>query len=196
MSEMYNMRIEKIRARIAELQSQAVEKGRSGEEYDTHKANKPIAPYRLQVRCYYEAVPLYEFLIGYTKECSTAGKPVPFDLTILERYERYIKIMMFNGRVTGTIWTMGFKLKCCVNFIKQMLNGELPYLKAMETLVQFLDLGYERYPSSRVNSKRQYKGDVAIFDALVERYCERIDAHIEESHRIARENVRKRGLAE
>lgn len=180
-----------LEAEIAELQAQAVEEGRSGEQYDTHWNNRPRPPYRLIARCYFEAVPLYEFLIGYVKECSTAGRPVPFDTSIMDRYDRYSKIM-FQKDDYDEIFHISFTLASSINYVKQMLNGEIAYLRAMELLVQFLDLGYERYPSSRVSSKRQYKGDVAIFDALVERYCSEIDAHIEESKRIARMNVERR----
>ena len=183
-----------LEAEIAELQAQAVEEGRSGEEYDTHWQRRPRPPYRLIARCYYDAVPLYEFLIGYIKECSAVGAPVPFDDTILDRYDRYCKIM-FQRDDYDDIFYIAVTLSSSINFVKQMLNGEIAYLKAMQNLVQFLDLGYDRYPSDRVSTKRQYKGDIAVVDALVDRYCARLAAHTEECHRIARENVKRREQA-
>lgn len=186
---MHNISTEKVKEQIAEWKQQDIIEGRSGKEYEAHEEQEPVAPYRLRLRCYSEIIPLYEFLVGYAQKCAHSGQPVEFDIKLFDRFERYLKVIQ-NIRRVDTICMDALQIAIMVDRVKKMLSDEAPFHYTMERLVKELDWGYSQFPSSHVSRKKQYKGD--CFEALVDRYCERIDAHTEESKRIARENVERR----
>ncbi|MEK4085097.1 hypothetical protein [Psychrobacillus sp. FSL K6-1415] len=190
---MHNVSTEKVKAQIAEWKQQDVIEGRSGKEYEVHQELSPVAPYRLRLRCYSEIIPLYEFLVGYAQKCAHSGQPVEFDIKLFDRFERYLRVIQ-SLRQVDTMGMDAMQIAIMVDRVKRMLSSETPFHYTMERLVKELDWGYSQFPSSHISRKKQYNGK--HFEALVDRYCERIDAHIEERKRIAEENVRKRGLAE
>jgi hypothetical protein len=181
--------IEQLKQDIKELRQQEIDAGYYGEEYELWKSKKPIPPRRLVLGCYEEVQPLYTFLVSYAQESAKASQPLPFDTNRLESYEKYTLVMrQFKGL---DLSMPGFLLEVASSQVTGMLNGDRSYHAGMEMLYNSLqNVSLPSHMSQRETS-RAYRGE--HFEALVDRYKERIKAHLEEGNRIATDNLKKRG---
>lgn len=179
MSEMKKMERE-----IEEAKKQQIEQGYHGEEYERWKAREPVARSRLVARCYEEVRPLYEFLINYAQQTANAGQTLPFDISLLDSYDKYLKMLWKSPEWDAKF--LGFSLSILSHTVQLMVKKEITYHKGIEQIYIYL-----KHTRIRESHKPMYKGE--HFDALVERHHVRHDEWSEEGHRIAAENVRKRG---
>lgn len=193
--------LDKMKREIEKMNQQMIDAGFHGEEYEAHMKSEPRPPLPLAFRCHIELVPLYEFMVDYAERCNEAGKPIPFDLSILDHYKRYLLVIQYSGlyadRRSGepdydvsTLSYDFFKIKMALDTLELMATSKKPYLEALGSLVKSLTFKYQQFPRS-ITSRRIYKGE--HFEALVDRYNERIIAHKAESKRIAEKNVKQRG---
>lgn len=181
--------IEKIRRRTQEINQRHIDAGYFGEKHDQWEAREPRVPRRLALGCYEELKPLYEFLVTYAQKSAQAGRALEFDTTKLDAYDKYIKAMRYHKFLEANLISFCIDVSC--EIVRRMLKGEMSYHAGMELLYKYLNRWeFPSYVSRRALS-RPYRGK--HFEALVDRYYERILAHIEEGKRIAAENLKERG---
>lgn len=192
--------LEKLKQDIEKMKQQQIDAGYYGEEYEAHMKKEPRPPLPLAFRCHLELVPLYEFMVGYAERCNKAGEAIPFDLSILDHYKRYLHVIHYSGlygnRRSGEpdydVSTLSYdflKIKMALDTLELMATGKKPYLAALGSLVKSLTFKYQQFPRGII-SRRIYNGKHV--EALVDRYNERIKAHKAESKRIAEKNVKRR----
>lgn len=192
--------LEELRRDLDKMRQERIDKGFHGEEYERHMANEPRPPLPLAFRCYYELEPLYEFMVAYADRCNKAGEAIPFDLTMLDEYKRYLKVISSirhftkdaNGnrdRDADVLTSDYLRLAGGTALLEDLVNRERSFLGVLGTMVSLISFKYEQFPRY-VNKRRVYNGK--HFEALVDRYCERIDEHRAEMKRIAEENVKRR----
>lgn len=173
----------------AEWKQQDIEAGRYGEEYEQWEARKPEVPRRLALGCYEELQPLYEFLVTYAQESAKAGQVLKFDISRLEVYDKYIKVMHYHELLEYHFVTSQIDIACQI--VRRMLEGDMNFHLGMEMLYKYLKRwGFGSHLPKRAVS-RAYRGE--HFEALVDRYIERIDAYKAEGEQIAADNLKKRG---
>lgn len=180
---------EKIIRDTQKLKQQSIDAGYHGEEFERWESREPKVPRRLALGCYEELQPLYEFLVTYAKKSAEAGKVLEFDITKLDVYDKYIKVMHYYKFMEANFISFCIDVACQI--VKRMLKGEMTYHEGMELLYNYLKRWeFPSHIQSREIS-RPYQGE--HFEALVDRYHERILAHVEEGKRIAADNLKKRG---
>lgn len=181
--------VEQLQREIKAIKQQHIDAGYFGKEIERWEAKEPRPPRRLALGCYEEVKPLYTFLVSYAQESAKAGQPLPFDTNRLESYEKYTLVMR---KFKGLDLSMpGFLLEVASSQVTGMLNGDRSYHAGMEMLYNSLqNVSLPSHMSKRETS-RAYRGE--HFEALVNRYQERIKAHLEEGNRIATDNLKKRG---
>ncbi|MBM7707610.1 hypothetical protein JOD03_002557 [Chryseomicrobium aureum] len=193
--------LDKIKRDIEKMKQQRIEAGYHGEEYEAHKATKPRPSLPLAFRCYYELTPLYEFMVEYAERVSKAGEPIPFDLSILDHYKRYLEVIHYAGVFkkkrngdydydASTLTSDFISIYMATIALDDLVTYKRPYLEALGSLMTSLTFKYEQFPRS-ITSRRIYNGKHV--EALVDRYSERIKAYEAESKRIAEKNVKQRG---
>lgn len=171
------------------LEKRLEDLGMTGDTYEAHLATSPVVPQDIHIRCYYEARPLYEFLVGYLRECSLISAPVPFDLSIMQKFERYLTILSATNDPSNEIVLAGVKIAACLQLIKRMLAGEVAYFQVMEASLKLLAFDSEGYPSKAINAEGGYSGE--DFEELVDKYCAEIAEHRASAQKIAAENIAK-----
>jgi len=181
--------IEQIKKDIQKIDQQRIDAGYHGEEIERWEAKEPRPPRRLALGCYEELQPLYTFLVNYAQESAKASQPLPFDTSRLDSYQKYTRVMRQYKGLDLSIG--GFLLEVACSQVTGMLSGKRSYHAGMEMLYNSLQTS--RLPShlTQKETSRAYRGE--HFEALVDRYNERIKAHLEEGNRIATENLKKRG---
>lgn len=181
--------IEQLEREIKAIKQQHIDAGYFGEEIERWEAKEPKPPRRLALGCYEEVQPLYTFLINYAQQSAKAGQPLPFDTNRLESYEKYTLVMrQFKGL---DLSMPGFLLEVASSQVAGMLNGGRSYHAGMEMLYNSLQSVSLPSHLSQRETIRAYRGE--HFEALVDRYYERINAYIAEGKRIAAGNLKKRG---
>lgn len=180
---------EKIIRDTQRLKQQGIDAGYHGEEFERWEARKPKVPRRLALGCYEELQPLYEFLVTYAQKNAQAGKVLEFDISRLKVYYKYISVMHYHKSLDYNL--IAFQIDVACQLVERMLSEKLSFHTGMELLFKYLK-DWE-FPShlQRREVSRPYQGE--YFEALVDRYHERILAHVEEGKRIAADNLKKRG---
>lgn len=168
------------------MEQQQIDAGYFGEEVERWEAREPKPPRRLALGCYEELQPLYVFLVNYAQQSANEGQVLPFDISRLDRYEKYITVMWKEP--SRDFRFSAFSFGVLNQTVRQMVNKEISYHKGMERLYNHLkDARLEPY----VSRKRAYTGK--HLDALAERYDVRYKEWQAEGKRIAANNLKKRG---
>lgn len=181
--------IEQLKRRTQELKQQRIDAGYAGEEYEKWSAKKPKPPRRLALGCYEELQPLYVFLTTYAQKSAADWKPLKFDVSRLDVYRKYLRVMRYHNALDYNFSAFSLEIGC--EQVIKILNGQQSFHKGMEVLLGTLK--HWELPSHlpQRDTSRAYRGE--HFEALVDRYYERINAHVAEGAQIAADNLKKRG---
>lgn len=172
--------VDKMKREIAEHKAERVAKGLPAE-----------MPPRLvedehSLRIFNETRPLYVFIVEYTQLLAKAGQVVPYDV---EPYNKYIRMLKVMGEAQEIL--LGFYadgLNGALSAIKEMLNGNVPYDKALRDIYTCLSLSGIVSPNC-VKAKA-YVGD--DLDDILTDYEGRIAAQEAEEERLEREFMERK----